>query len=305
VVTVTDDGGSSGILRRELDMLPPGDIRNCMVALSEDEALLSKLFQYRFSSGKGLKGHSFGNLFLSALTHLTGDFGRAVTISSEVLASRGRIYPSTHANVSLEAELVNGKLISGETKISRSKIAIHRIHLKPKRCRPLAATLAAIEQADLICLGPGSLFTSVVPNLLVDGIPEAIQRSPARKAYFCNLMWQPGETINYSASDHIAALHMHAPAPVADTIVINTRPITGARRRRYAAERVFPVQNDYPRLAELGLRVVGRNLLARGERIRHSPAETASVAVELAQESRASRMGARNTVLSALAGFGL
>jgi uncharacterized cofD-like protein len=303
VVTVTDDGGSSGILRRELDMLPPGDIRNCMVALSEDEALLSKLFQYRFTSGRGLKGHSFGNLFLSALTHLTGDFSRAVTISSEVLASRGRIYPSTHANVSLEAELADGRIVVGETRISKSKIPIHRIRLEPRRCRPLAATLAAIEQADLICLGPGSLYTSVIPNLLVDGIPEAIQRSPARKAYFCNLMWQPGETINYTASDHIAALHSHAQVPIADTIVINTRPITGSRRRRYAALTVFPVQNNYPQLAELGLRVVGRNLLARGDRIRHSPQETASVAVELAQESRASRMGARNTVLSMSAGF--
>ena len=298
VVTVTDDGGSSGILRRELDMLPPGDIRNCMVALSEDEALLSKLFQYRFASGRGLKGHSFGNLFLSALTHLTGDFARAITISSEVLASRGRIFPSTHANVSLEAELADGKVVSGETKISKSKIPIHRIRLKPKRCRPLPATLAAIEQADLICLGPGSLFTSVIPNLLVEGIPEAIHRSPARKAYFCNLMWQPGETIDFTAADHIAALRSHSIYELADTIVINTRPITGARRRHYAAQRVFPVQNDYPRLAELGLRVVGRNLLARGERIRHSPRETAAVAVELAQESRASRMGARNTVLS-------
>ena len=300
VVTVTDDGGSSGILRRELDVLPPGDIRNCMVALSEDEGLLSKLFQYRFASGRGLKGHSFGNLFLSALTHLTGDFARAVTISSEVLASRGRIYPSTHANVSLEAELSDGKIVLGETRISKSKLPIHRIHLKPRRCRPLAATLAAIEQADLICLGPGSLFTSVIPNLLVEGIPEAIHRSAARKAYFCNLMWQPGETMDFTASDHIAALHRHVPMPLADTIVINTRPITGSRRRRYAAQRVFPVQNNYPQLAELGIQVVGRNLLARGERIRHSPQEIASVAVELAQESRASRLGARSTVLSSM-----
>lgn len=302
VVTVTDDGGSSGRLRRELDVLPPGDVRNCMVALSEDEALLSKVFQYRFASGKGLKGHSFGNLFLSALTHLTGDFAKAITISSEVLASRGRIYPSTHANVVLEAELVDGTVISGETRISKSHSQIHQVRLKPRRCRPLPATLAAIEQADLVCLGPGSLFTSVIPNLLVEGIPEAIRHSPARKAYFCNLMWQPGETIDFTASDHVVAINRHAPFPIADTIVINTRPITGARRRRYAAQRVFPVRNDYPQLAELNLRVVGRNLLARGDRIRHAAQEIASVAVELAQESRASRLGARNTVLSVSAG---
>jgi uncharacterized cofD-like protein len=303
VVTVTDDGGSSGRLRRELAVLPPGDIRSCMVALSEDEALLSKLFQYRFSSGRGLKGHSFGNLFLTALTHLTGDFAKAVAISSEVLASRGRIFPSTAANVQLEALLEDGRAVQGETRISRSRTAIQRISLKPRRCRPLPATLTAIEQADLICLGPGSLFTSVIPNLLVDGIPEAIRNSPARKAYFCNLMWQPGETINFTASDHIQALHNHSIEGLADTIVINTRPITGSRRRRYAAQRVFPVQNDYPRLAELGLRVVGRNLLTRGEKIRHSPQAIAAVAVELAQESRASRLGARSTVLSMSGGY--
>jgi uncharacterized cofD-like protein len=152
-----------------------------------------------------------------------------------VLASRGRIYPSTHANVSLEAETSStARWCPAKRGSARARRPIHRIHLKPKRCRPLAATLAAIEQADLICLGPGSLFTSVVPKLLVEGIPEAIHRSPARKAYFCNLMWQPGETINFTASDHIAALHSHASVPMADTIVINTRPITGARRRRYA-----------------------------------------------------------------------
>jgi len=298
VVTVTDDGGSSGRLRRELDVLPPGDIRTCMVALSEDEALLSKLFQYRFEEGRGLKGHSFGNLFLSALTQLTGDFAKAVALSSEVLASRGKIYPSTGANVTLEARLADGTIVEGESKISRSKSPIERIQMKPKRCRPLPETLKAIELADLICLGPGSLFTSVIPNLLVEGIPEAIRRSPARKAYFVNLMWQPGETMDYKASDHVAALHSHSQPGLADTVVLNTRPITGSRRRRYAAERVYPVQNDYPKLAEMGLRVVGRNLLARGDKIRHLPQALAAVAVELAQEARASRLGGRSTLLA-------
>jgi uncharacterized cofD-like protein len=293
VVTVTDDGGSSGRLRREFDVLPPGDIRSCMVALSEDEALLSKLFQYRFESGRGLKGHSFGNLFLTALSQVTGDFAKAVSISTEVLASRGRIFPSTQTNVVLEAELENGDVITGETKVSKSKWPIVRVRLSPKKCKPLAETLLAIEQADLICLGPGSLYTSVIPNLLVDGIAQAIRRSPARKAYFTNLMWQPGETMNYKASEHVEAIHRHSGDGLVDTIVINTRPITGTRRRRYAAQRVFPVQNDYPRLAELGLRVVGRNLLTRGDKIRHSPQATAAVAVELAHEARASRSGLR------------
>lgn len=296
MVTVTDDGGSSGRLRRELDVLPPGDIRSCMVALSEDEALLSQLFQYRFDGGRGLKGHSFGNLFLSALAHITGDFAKAVAFSSEVLASRGRIFPSTSSNVALEAILENGNRVSGETAISRSRLPIKQIVLRPKRCRPLPETLAAIALADLICLGPGSLFTSVIPNLLVEGIPEAILRSPARKAYFVNLMWQPGETMNFKASDHVDVLFRHSLAGLADTVVLNTRPITGARRRQYAAQRVFAVQNDYPRLGDMGLRVVGRNLLARGEKIRHSPQATAAVAVELAHEARASRIGTRTAL---------
>src|ERR1700732_1363983 len=210
VVTVTDDGGSSGRLRREFDVLPPGDIRNCMVALSEDEALLSKLFQYRFSEGRGLKGHSFGNLFLTALTNLTGDFVQAVKVSSEVLASLGRIYPSTEANVVLEAELENGRVITGEKKISKSRSDIRCIRLQPRICEPLEETLEAIERADLITLGPGSLFTSVIPNLLVKDIPQAIRRSRALKAYFVNLMWQPGETIGFRASDHVEAIHQHA-----------------------------------------------------------------------------------------------
>lgn len=195
VVTVTDDGGSSGRLRKDFDVLPPGDIRNCMVALSEDEALLSKLFQYRFSAGRGLKGHSFGNLFLTALTSLTGDFAQAVKLSSEVLASLGRIYPSTAANVVLEAELENGRVVRGETKISKSRSPIRRIRLAPRKCKPLPETLEAIDRADLITFGPGSLFTSIIPNVLVQGIPEAVRRSRALKACFVNLMWQPGKPL--------------------------------------------------------------------------------------------------------------
>src|SRR5579885_1776971 len=216
IVTVTDDGGSSGRLRRDFDVLPPGDIRNCMVALSEDEALLSRLFQYRFSNGRGLKGHSFGNLFLTALNHLTGDFAEAVKLSSEVLASKGHIYPSTAANVTLEARLESGRTVRGESRISRTRGRIESVRLRPRRCRPLPETLAAIAQADLITLGPGSLFTSVVPNLLVEGIPEAIRNSPALKAYFVNLMWQPGETTGFNASDHVKAIYKHAKIPLID-----------------------------------------------------------------------------------------
>jgi len=289
VVTVTDDGGSSGRLRRELDILPPGDIRNCLVALSEDEALLAKLFQFRFGSGRTLKGHNFGNLFLTAMTQLTGDFSKAVALSAEVLATRGRIFPSTSANVTLEAWLEDGTGVRGETKISRSKLPIHRVALKPRRAKPLAATLEAIRDADLICFGPGSLYTSVIPNLLVDGIPKAIQSSPARKLYFSNLMWQPGETISYKASDHVRAIYRHSVNGLLDCVAVNTRPISGAMRRRYAAERVFPVENDIPRLEEMGLEVIGRNLLARGQKVRHEPAVIAAIAVEIAAQARGRR----------------
>ena len=289
VVTVTDDGGSSGRLRRELNILPPGDIRNCMVALSEDEDLMAQLFQYRFSQGRGLKGHSFGNLFLTALTDLTGDFAQAVKLSSEVLASLGRIYPSTAANVTLVAELENGRTITGETKISKSRSRIRTIRLNPRVCRPLPETLEAIAQADLITFGPGSLFTSLIPNLLVQGIPEAIRRSRALKAYFVNLMWQPGETVGFRASDHVQALLRHAGSLLFDLVVVNTRSISARQRRKYAAQNVQSVVNDVDRLARMGLQVVTADLLAEGDIVRHDPRATADIALNLARRGRAGR----------------
>ena len=291
VVTVTDDGGSSGRLRRELDILPPGDIRNCMVALSEDEGLLSRLFQQRFDSGRSLKGHSFGNLFLSAMTQLTGDFAKAVALSSEVLATRGRIFPSTATNVSLEGWLEDGTGVAGETKISRSRARIRRVALKPRRVLPLQETLDAIQRADLICFGPGSLYTSVIPNLLVSGIPDALHAARAPIVYFANLMWQPGETMNYKASDHLKAILAHSRRDLVDYVAVNTRPVTGAMRRLYAAERVFPVENDVPHLRELGVEVIGRNLLASGEKVRHDSDAIAEVAVQLAARARKRRSG--------------
>lgn len=291
IVTVTDDGGSSGRLRREFEVLPPGDIRNCMVALSEDEALLSRLFQYRFTNGRGLKGHSFGNLFLTALTHLTGDFARAVRFSSEVLAIAGRIYPSTtNSRVALEAELEDGSIVLGESNISRSRAAIKRIRLVPRRCPPLRETLEAIAQADLITLGPGSLFTSVIPNLLVSGISRAIRESPAVKAYFCNMMWQPGETTNFRASDHVDAIHRHARCKLIDYAVLNCTPIALPLRRKYAAAHAQPVENDIDRLKRMGLRVITADLLADGSKVRHDPDRTARVALDLAAEGRRRRL---------------
>ena len=299
VVTVTDDGGSSGRLRRDFDVLPPGDIRNCMVALCRDEALLSRLFNYRFTGGRGLKGHSFGNLFLMAMTHLTGDFAHAVTLSSEVLAVRGRIYPSTAANVTLQATLVGGKKVSGETRISRSNQPIQRVELSPRRARPLKETLDAIAQADLITLGPGSLYTSVIPHLLVEGIPQAIAASPAVKAYFANLMTQPGETTGMeSASDHLAALLRHGlrketrrASRLIDVCVVNTGPILRKALEQYRAREARPVENDVRKIEANGVKVIEADLVRLAgrriqEKIRHDPGAISAVAIDLARQGR-------------------
>jgi uncharacterized cofD-like protein len=294
VVTVTDDGGSSGRLRRDFDILPPGDIRNCMVALSPDETLLARLFQYRFSSGSGLKGHSFGNLFLAAMSHLTGDFAQAVKLSSEVLAVAGRIYPSTSSNVVLEATLADGQQVAGESLISRSTVPIRRIALSPRRVKPLPETLEAIAKADLITLGPGSLFTSVIPNLLVGGIPQAIAASPARKAFFVNLMTQPGETTHFRASDHAAALLKHCGRVrdgLIDVCVVNTRAFSARALEHYRKHAAQPVEGDVEELERMGFKVVTTDLLrlssrAASGKIRHDSTAAAAVAVELAQEGR-------------------
>jgi uncharacterized cofD-like protein len=222
VVTVTDDGGSSGRLRREYQILPPGDIRNCMVALSQDELLLSKLFQYRFPAGRGLAGHSFGNLFLTALTNSSGgDFAKAVQTSAQVLAIRGRIFPSTAENVTLEAELEDGTVVKGETNISRSRKPLSRVWLVPRRVRPVPEALQALREADLILVGPGSLYTSILPNLLVERVNEAIANSNATRVYIANLMTQPGETQHYSVADHIRAIYKHTRHRLFDFAVIN------------------------------------------------------------------------------------
>ena len=294
VVTVTDDGGSSGRLRRDFDILPPGDIRNCMTALSEDTDLLSQLFRHRFASGRGLKGHSFGNLFLTAMHQITGDFAQAVKLSSEILAIRGHIFPATSANVVLEALLEDGAVVRGESKISKSRRPIAEIRLQPGDCRPLPETLEAIRRADLITLGPGSLYTSVIPNLLVRGIPQAIKASRALKVYFVNLMWQPGETINFAASQHVSAIHSHAGLDLIDCVVLNSGAIPVSLRRRYAKVHVRPVENDFDVLEHMGLMVVTADLVGDAStvphKVRHSPPAIAEVAIDLAQRSRAYRM---------------
>jgi len=280
IVTVTDDGGSSGRLRRENRVLPPGDIRNCMVALSKDEALLSRLFQYRFHAGRGLRGHNFGNLFLAALTHVTGDFAEAVRVSSKVLAIRGRIFPSTVSNVHLVATLADGKRVQGETRISRSQAPIHRIELSPRRVRPLPAAIEAIHEADLILMGPGSLYTSVIPNLLIPEIARAIVRSKAPRVYIANLMTQPGETTRYSLSDHLRAIDDHVPGRIIDAVVANRKPVSPDVARRYSAEGAEPVVVDRDKTIKRKVRLYTDDLLEEHGVIRHNSPLLARLLVE-------------------------
>ncbi len=287
VVTVTDDGGSSGRLRREYQMLPPGDIRNCMVALSKDEALLGRLFQFRFATGKGLAGHSFGNLFLTALTDVTGDFNEAVRQAGQVLAIRGRIFPSTTQNVTLEAVLENGAVVAGETRISRSKARIHRIRLKPRGARPLPEALEAIRTADVVTLGPGSLYTSVIPNLLVRGMVDTLRKSRAARVYIANLMTQPGETSGYAVEDHVRAIYEHTRARVIDWVVINRAPIAPRLLRRYKAQGAEPVRYDMRELQKLGLKVIFDDLVdADGVVRHHAPRLTRLLLEEFIQRRR-------------------
>jgi uncharacterized cofD-like protein len=280
IVTVTDDGGSSGRLRRENRMLPPGDIRNCMVALSKDEALLSRLFQYRFHAGRGLRGHNFGNLFLAALTHVTGDFAEAVRVSSKVLAIRGRIFPSTVSNVNLIATLANGKRVRGETKISRSCSPIQKLELDPRRVKPLPKAVEAINEADLILMGPGSLFTSVIPNLLIREIARAIARSKAPRVYIANLMTQPGETTNFSLSEHLRAIHAHIGKNVIDYVVANRKRISSEVASRYHAEGAEQVKVDRDKISRMKVKLILDNLLEEHGLIRHNSPRLARLLVD-------------------------
>lgn len=283
VVTVTDEGGSSGRLRRAFGMLPPGDIRRCLVALSEDEALLSQLFEHRFRHGRGLRGHTLGNLFLTGLTEITGDFRLALQVANEVLATCGSIYPSTLANVRLQATLENGTVVTGETRISRShsKSRIARVRLLPAHCRPVPEAMDALARADLITIGPGSLYTSLVPNLLVDGLTRAIVSSRAVKVFVGNIMTQPGETTGMSAAEHIQALYDHAGCALFDYAILNDGAILPRLMRRYLADGARPVAHDLKTIRGLGITPVLENLVAAGEVVRHNPERLASVILGL------------------------
>jgi uncharacterized cofD-like protein len=262
VVTVSDDGGSSGRLRKELNVPPPGDIRNCIVALSEKEALLSRLFQYRFKAGEGLEGHSFGNLFLSAMTDITGDFSEAVKHAAAILATRGNIFPATTSNAQLYAIMDDGSVVRGETNITGSNRRITELRMAPANARPAAAALQAIENADLISVGPGSLFTSLVPNLLVPDLSKAIKESRATKVYVCNLMTQANESLNLTASQHILALYKHARHEFFDYALVNQTPASTTMAKKYAEKQQSQIVIDVDQIEALGVKPILGDYLA-------------------------------------------
>lgn len=272
VVTVGDDGGSSGRLREEMGVLPPGDIRNCIAALADDEDLVTKLFQYRFKSGEGLEGHSFGNLFLTALCAITGDMVRAVKESSNVLSIRGRVLPSTLDDMKLVAEMEDGRIIHGESNIPEAHGKIKRLFTDPQNCKALDDVISAIKEAELIILGPGSLYTSVTPNLLITEIAQEIAKSKAKKIYVCNIMTQPGETDGYTVSDHVNALIKHAKSRnIIDTVLVNDF-MPSNLAKKYQMSGSYPVKLDMENLKKLGIKLFSRKLIEDSKEglVRHS-----------------------------------
>jgi uncharacterized cofD-like protein len=269
VVTMADDGGSSGLLRRDMGMPPPGDLRNCLVALADDESMMSRLFKYRFPEGGGLQGHSFGNLFMAALSEVTGDFERAVREATHVLKVRGRVLPSTLDDVVLHAQLEDGGHVSGESTITAAERLPRRVWLTPEAPRGVPQAIAAIARADLVVLGPGSLYTSVIPNALVPQVRAALAETRAWVVYVCNVMTEPGETDGYTAGDHLDALHRHGLAGVVDVILVNDAPVSGELVASYERYGARPVVVDAERLKALGVKIVRAPVAAESGVVRH------------------------------------
>ena len=288
IVTVADDGGSSGVLRNQLGMLPPGDIRNCLVALADRESLLEELFQYRFQEGEGLSGHSFGNLFIATMTEVLGDFEKAVKESSKVLAIRGQVLPSSLEDIRLEAKLENGKTVRGESKIGNSQSKIKEVAIEPKNSKALPEALTAIKKADAIILGPGSLYTSILPNLLLKDLAKAIKKSSALKTYVCNVMTQPGETDGYTASDHLQVIDQHIGAEMIDVMLVNNQKIDDELLKKYRAEGSEAVKVDQG-LNQFDIEIIKDSLIDQSNLVRHNPAKLAEVIVELVLERTASK----------------
>jgi uncharacterized cofD-like protein len=281
VVTVFDDGGSSGRLRRELGILPPGDIRHCLVALAEAEPLMTRLFEYRFKGG-ALDGHAFGNLFIASLTGVTGDLELAVKETSKVLNIRGRVLPATGHDVVLAAEFEDGRVVEGESNITAARGRIKRVYLRAGDVYPLPEVLDAIADADMILIGPGSLYTSVIPNLLVHGMADAIRDAQIPCVYICNVMTQPGETDGYTAADHVRAIHAHAGAALFSHVLVNTQmPQNRTLLERYASQGSVPVEPTQADLEGLGLIPVGFPLMSEQELLRHDPVRLAAAVLRV------------------------
>ena len=261
IVTVADDGGSSGRLRAEMDMPPPGDIRNVLTALADTEPLMEKVMQYRFSAGTGLAGHNLGNLLLAAMNEITGDFVTAVKALSGVLAVRGDVLPASTQSIQLVAEMTDGALVAGESQIPLAGKKIKRVFLEPSDAAPLNEALLAIADADAILIGPGSLYTSIIPNLLVRGLFSAVSRSTAPKIYICNVMTQPGETDGFAASHHVHAMYQHVGEAFLDTIIVNSAKLPLHVLEKYAEKGAKPVRCDLKQLRQLGLQIVAKPLV--------------------------------------------
>ncbi len=284
IVTVADDGGSSGKLRDELGMPPPGDIRNCLVALADTEPLMEELFQYRFSNEGHLVGHSFGNLFIASMSEVLDDFEEAIKESSKVLAIRGQVLPATSENVQLGAIYKDNSKQIGESLIPVAGKEIDKVFLEPSNCKPSQRALESIKKADIIVLGPGSLYTSLLPNLLIDEIQQEIKNSSAVKVFICNVMTQPGETSNFTAADHLKAIYRHTGDNIFDWIIVNKKQISGKSVRRYEEEGAFPVKIDYEELKKLNVKIKEEDLLAKNKDntyLRHDPEKLANVVLNL------------------------
>lgn len=285
VVTVADDGGSSGRLRQQFGILPPGDIRNCLVALADAPALMRELFQFRFGSSSEFAGHNFGNLFITVMTQVTGDFDKAIKESSKVLAIRGQVIPSTLNKVILVAEHKDGSITEGETHIPEAKRPIKRVWLKPEGSKATEEAISAIQQAQIIVLGPGSLYTSIIPNLLVKEICDAIVASDAVKVYVCNIMTQPGETDGFSACDHLNVLIQHTHPKTVDYCLLNTGSISEELRQRYEQEGSYPIVPDSRKIRSMGYRTIEENIIAVfNSYIRHDPIKLSRIILGLIEE---------------------
>ncbi len=281
IVTVADDGGSSGRLRDDLGMIPPGDLRNCLVALADTEPLMEKLFQHRFGGTGGLAGHNFGNLFIAAMTEVLGDVEQALKESSKVLAVRGRVLPASTQTVRLWAKMTDGSIVEGESQIPLVNKRIERVYLQPEETMPVESSLEAIRDADAIILGPGSLYTSILPNLLVRGVADTLRKSQAVKIYICNVMTQPGETDGYSASDHVQAILDHVGPGVIDYVVINNQSVAEELQQKYADQGAYPVTNDAEKVEAMGIKVTQADVINETNLVRHDPLKLSRTIVSM------------------------